>query len=51
MRHGATTPQWFHPYPWKELKVSASSPALAGYAQGFATNITFSEAIGFLTEE
>ena len=27
-----------------------SSPALAGYAQGFGTNITFSENIGFLTK-
>ncbi len=41
--------EWFHPYPWAELKVS-EFPALAGYAQGFPTNITFSEGIGFLTE-
>ncbi len=40
---------WFHPFPWKELKVS-EFPALAGYAQGFPTNITFSEGIGFLAE-
>jgi ABC-type Na+ efflux pump permease subunit len=39
---------WFLPYPWKELKLS-EFPALAGYAQGFGTNITFSENIGFLT--
>jgi ABC-type transport system involved in multi-copper enzyme maturation permease subunit len=40
--------EWFHPYPWQELKLS-EFPALATYAQGFATNITFSEGIGFLT--
>ena len=40
--------EWFHPFPWKELRVS-EFPALAGYAQGFPTNISFSEAIGFLT--
>jgi hypothetical protein len=41
--------EWFYPYPWRLLKLS-EFPALAGYAQGFATNITFSEGIGFLTE-
>lgn len=41
--------EWFMPYPWKELKLS-EFPALAGYAQGFGTNITFSENIGFLTK-
>jgi hypothetical protein len=41
--------EWFHPYPWEELKLS-EFPALAGYAQGFPTNITFSESIGFLTD-
>ena len=41
--------EWFRPYPWKELKLS-EFPALATYAQGFPTNITFSEGIGFLTE-
>ncbi|HTQ79203.1 MAG TPA: M1 family aminopeptidase, partial [Thermoanaerobaculia bacterium] len=41
--------QWFHPYPWRELKVS-EFPFLAGYAQGFPTNISFSEGIGFLTK-
>jgi len=41
--------KWFMPYPWKELKLS-EFPALAGYAQGFGTNITFSENIGFLTK-
>jgi hypothetical protein len=40
--------EWFYPYPWKELKLS-EFPALAGYAQGFGTDITFSENIGFLT--
>ncbi|MCP3099063.1 hypothetical protein LZ198_09295 [Myxococcus sp. K15C18031901] len=39
--------EWFYPYPWKELKLS-EFPGLATYAQGFATNITFSESIGFL---
>lgn len=41
--------EWFYPYPWKELKLS-EFPGLAGYAQGFTTNITFSEQIGFLTK-
>ncbi len=41
--------EWFHPFPWRELKLS-EFPDLAGYAQGFPTNITFSEGIGFLTE-
>ncbi|MFL6195650.1 MAG: ABC transporter permease/M1 family aminopeptidase [Thermoanaerobaculia bacterium] len=41
--------EWFRPFPWRELKLS-EFPALAGYAQGFPTNITFSEAIGFLTK-
>ncbi|MCY1017700.1 ABC transporter permease/M1 family aminopeptidase [Pyxidicoccus sp. MSG2] len=41
--------EWFYPYPWKELKLS-EFPGLATYAQGFATNITFSESIGFLTK-
>jgi len=41
--------EWFHPFPWSELKISEFA-ALAMYAQGFATNITFSEGIGFLTE-
>ncbi len=39
---------WFYPYPWRELKVS-EFPGLVSYAQGFPTNITFSESIGFLT--
>jgi ABC-2 type transport system permease protein len=41
--------EWFRPYPWKELKLS-EFPGLSSYAQGFATNITFSESIGFLTQ-
>ena len=41
--------EWFWPYPWQELKLS-EFPALASYAQGFPTDITFSESIGFLTE-
>jgi ABC-type transport system involved in multi-copper enzyme maturation permease subunit len=41
--------EWFYPYPWKELKLS-EFPAISSYAQGFPTNITFSESIGFLTE-
>jgi ABC-type transport system involved in multi-copper enzyme maturation permease subunit len=40
--------EWFHPFPWQELKLSQFAN-LATYAQGFPTNITFSEAIGFLT--
>ncbi|HYG64077.1 MAG TPA: M1 family aminopeptidase [Thermoanaerobaculia bacterium] len=40
--------EWFHPFPWKELKLS-EFPNLDTYAQGFPTNITFSEGIGFLT--
>ena len=40
--------EWFHPFPWKELKLSEFAN-LAGYAQGFPTNITFSEGVGFLT--
>lgn len=41
---------WFREYPWKELKLS-EFPALATYAQGFPTDITFSEGIGFLTRQ
>ena len=42
--------QWFREFPWKELKLS-EFPALSTYAQGFATDITFSEGIGFLTRQ
>lgn len=41
--------RWFAPFPWQELKLS-EFPALASYAQGFPTNITFSEGIGFLAK-
>jgi ABC-type transport system involved in multi-copper enzyme maturation permease subunit len=41
--------EWFYPYPWRELKLS-EFPNLATYAQGFATDITFAEGIGFLTK-
>lgn len=41
--------EWFYPYPWQELKLS-EFPAEANYAQGFATNITFSESVGFLAK-
>ena len=41
--------EWFHPFPWELLKIS-EFPAYAGYAQGFPTNITFSEGIGFLAQ-
>jgi hypothetical protein len=40
--------EWFYDYPWQELKLSEFAN-LASYAQGFPTNITFSEGIGFLT--
>jgi hypothetical protein len=40
--------EWFAPFPWRTLKLS-EFPALAGYAQGFPTDITFSEGLGFLT--
>ncbi len=41
--------EWFYPFPWELLKIS-EFPAYAGYAQGFPTNITFSEGIGFLAK-
>jgi len=41
--------RWFWPYPWKELRIS-EFPALADYAQGFPTNIVFSEGIGFMSK-
>ncbi|MBL9140416.1 MAG: hypothetical protein JNK53_01000, partial [Phycisphaerae bacterium] len=40
---------WFYPYPWQDLRVN-EFPGLASYAQGFATNIVFSESIGFLAK-
>ncbi|MEI7659013.1 MAG: M1 family aminopeptidase [Phycisphaerae bacterium] len=39
---------WFGAYPWTNLRVT-QFPALAGYAQGFPGNISFSEGIGFLS--
>lgn len=42
--------EWFRPYPWKELKLSEFPALASSYAQGFATNITFCESIGFLTK-
>ncbi|MBL9120058.1 MAG: hypothetical protein JNL80_09110 [Phycisphaerae bacterium] len=42
--------EWFHPYPWRDLKLT-EFPGLATYAQGFPGNITFSEGIGFLTQD
>ncbi|HTE06704.1 MAG TPA: M1 family aminopeptidase, partial [Planctomycetota bacterium] len=42
--------EWFGTYPWQELKLS-EFPDLARYAQGFPTNITFSEGIGFLNAD
>ncbi len=41
--------EWFMPFPWARLKIS-EFPALATYAQGFPTDITFAESIGFLTK-
>ncbi|NBX26026.1 MAG: hypothetical protein EBQ99_08270 [Planctomycetes bacterium] len=40
--------KWFSPYPRRDLRLT-EFPGLAGYAQGFPGNITFSESIGFLT--
>jgi len=39
---------WFYPFPWNELRLSEFAD-LSRYAQGFPTNITFSEGIGFLS--
>ena len=41
--------EWFHPFPWSVLKLS-EMPAFSGSAQGFPTNIVFSEGMGFLTQ-
>jgi ABC-2 type transport system permease protein len=40
--------RWFGAYPRRDLRLT-EFPGLAGYAQGFPGNITFSESIGFLT--
>ncbi len=42
--------EWFGPFPWSELKIT-EFPGVAYYAQGFPTNISFSEKIGFLTQD
>lgn len=39
--------EWFHPYPWRELRI-AEYPDLESEATSFPTNISFSEGIGFL---
>ncbi|HEY4573451.1 MAG TPA: ABC transporter permease, partial [Thermoanaerobaculia bacterium] len=39
--------QWYMPYPWRELRLN-EFPAYAQYARGNATNIFFSEGVGFL---
>ncbi len=41
--------EWFAPFPWTTLRVNEFM-GIAGYAQGFPTNISFSESIGFLTK-
>ncbi len=38
---------WYAPYPWRELRLN-EFPAYAEYGRGNATNIFFSEGIGFL---
>ncbi|MEM8964027.1 MAG: M1 family aminopeptidase, partial [Acidobacteriota bacterium] len=40
--------EWFHPYPWQELRLN-EFPGVANYAMGNATNILFSENVGFLS--
>jgi len=42
--------KWFMAYPWQELRISEFS-GVSVYAQGFPTNISFSEGIGFLTKD
>jgi ABC-2 type transport system permease protein len=39
--------EWFGPYPWRDLRLN-EFPAVAQYARGNATNIFFSEGVGFL---
>ena len=39
--------QWYAPYPWRELRLN-EFPAYAEYGRGNATNIFFSEGVGFL---
>lgn len=40
---------WYAPFPWRELRLN-EFPAYSEYARGNATNIFFSEGVGFLTE-
>jgi hypothetical protein len=40
--------EWFAPYPWTTLRVNEFRAG--GGAQGYPTNITYSESIGFLTK-
>jgi len=40
--------EWFAPYPWSTLRVNEFRAG--GGAQGYPTNITYSESIGFLTK-
>jgi ABC-2 type transport system permease protein len=40
--------RWYMPYPWRELRLN-EFPAFAEYARGNATNIFFSEGVGFLS--
>ncbi|HWN42726.1 MAG TPA: ABC transporter permease [Thermoanaerobaculia bacterium] len=42
--------EWFYPYPWRELRLN-EFPNLDQYGRGNATNIFFSEGIGFLTRQ
>jgi ABC-type transport system involved in multi-copper enzyme maturation permease subunit len=39
---------WFMPFPWRELRLN-EFPNLAEYGRGNATNIFFSEGVGFLS--
>ena len=39
--------RWFYPFPWQTLKLSEFA-GLDSYAEGYPTNISFSENIGFL---
>jgi ABC-2 type transport system permease protein len=40
--------EWFAPFPWTELRLS-EYPDLSSQATSYATNIVFSEGLGFLT--
>ncbi|HEV8579357.1 MAG TPA: M1 family aminopeptidase [Thermoanaerobaculia bacterium] len=39
--------EWYGPYPWRELRLN-EFPGYAEYGRGNATNIFFSEGVGFL---